>query len=116
MTDYRRVLEKFEHESVSTIYVVFEAKEQTPIETTAEHPFRVQGLGWINAGDLRPGQAVETSDGATVVVRAVRPTNRRDVVYNIQVEEFNTYFIGECGLWVHNKNRRPPVHLPTDDS
>ena len=25
-------------------------------------------------------------------------------VYNFQVEDFHTYFVGECGVWVHNAN------------
>jgi transcription-repair coupling factor (superfamily II helicase) len=25
-----------------------------------------------------------------------------DDVYNIEVEEFHTYFVGEAGIWVHN--------------
>lgn len=28
----------------------------------------------------------------------------RDRVYNIEVEDFHTYFVGDYGLWVHNKN------------
>lgn len=29
-------------------------------------------------------------------------TNFRTTVFNIEVEEFRTYFVGELGLWVHN--------------
>ena len=25
-------------------------------------------------------------------------------VYNFQVEDFHTYYVGECGVWVHNAN------------
>jgi hypothetical protein len=25
-------------------------------------------------------------------------------VYNIEVEDFHTYYVGECGVWVHNTN------------
>jgi len=28
----------------------------------------------------------------------------RTSVYNIEVEDFHTYYVGELGLWVHNKN------------
>lgn len=28
----------------------------------------------------------------------------RSTVYNIEVEEFHTYFVGAHGVWVHNKN------------
>ncbi|MCM1006331.1 MAG: HINT domain-containing protein [Ruminococcus flavefaciens] len=26
------------------------------------------------------------------------------LVYNFQVEDFHTYFVGDCGVWVHNAN------------
>ena len=25
-------------------------------------------------------------------------------VYNFQVEDYHTYFVGECAVWVHNAN------------
>ncbi len=28
----------------------------------------------------------------------------RATVYNIEVEDFHTYYVGEVGVWVHNKN------------
>jgi hypothetical protein len=103
-TAYRAVVAKSEHESIPTIYVVFEGSEQTPIETTTEHPFRVVNLGWVNAGDLQTGQAVETLDGSALAVCSVRSAKRRDIVYNLEVEGFHTYFVGECGLWVLSKS------------
>ena len=43
-------------------------------------------------------------------------------VYNIEVEDHQTYFVGELGVWVHNQNcgevvsasasRRPPITPP----
>lgn len=28
-------------------------------------------------------------------------------VYNFQVEDYHTYFVGDCAVWVHNKNCTP---------
>ena len=28
-------------------------------------------------------------------------------VYNFQVENYHTYFVGDCAVWVHNKNCKP---------
>ena len=28
----------------------------------------------------------------------------KTTVYNIEVEDFHTYYVGEVGVWVHNKN------------
>lgn len=33
-------------------------------------------------------------------------------VYNIKVEDYHTYFVGNCGIWVHNKNC--PPHMNED--
>ncbi len=43
-------------------------------------------------------------------------------VYNIEVEDFHTYFVGDYGLWVHNKSSAQTKlqnglgHLPPDDT
>lgn len=28
----------------------------------------------------------------------------RRTVYNLEVEDFHTYYVGKCGVWVHNQN------------
>ena len=33
---------------------------------------------------------------------SVAPTDLVETVYNIEVEEFHTYFVGVFGVWVHN--------------
>ena len=33
-------------------------------------------------------------------------------MYNFQVENFHTYFVGDCAVWVHNKNC--PPHMNED--
>ena len=31
-----------------------------------------------------------------------------ETVYNFQVEDYHTYFVGECAVWVHNANYNDP--------
>ena len=34
------------------------------------------------------------------------------VVYNLQVQDYHTYFVGESAVWVHNNNKACPVPEP----
>ncbi len=73
------------------------------IGTTAEHPFWVAGEDWVEAGKLRSGDELSPVDGGEAIhVAAVRRTGRRETVYNFEVEEAHTYFVGASGVWVHN--------------
>ncbi len=94
------------------------------IQTTAEHPFWVDERGWVRAGDLEPGDRLRSRSHADVTVIRVHATDRVSTVYNIEVEEFQTYFVGRSEVWVHNKPmksrrgkrapRRPPSTLRQD--
>ena len=75
------------------------------ITCTPAHPFWVIGEGWVNAGDLRKGCELLSSDGRTVLVLGMsylRPS-RPVRVYNITVDEEHTYYVGESRVLVHNK-------------
>ena len=72
------------------------------IDVTAPHPFRVEGRGWVPAGELEPGDQVESADGGELEVAGLEETGRSGTVYNFEVEEFHTYFVGAGAAWVHN--------------
>ncbi|MGI2030538.1 Hint domain-containing protein, partial [Endozoicomonas acroporae] len=76
---------------------------QSTIRTTAEHPFWVQGEGWVKAESLRNGHAIAAADGDRVIqdIAPIRETVR---VYNFSVDQTQSYFAGEDLLWVHNSN------------
>ena len=98
----RRVLQCFVRVS-PVLSVVAGGRE---IGTTGEHPFYVSGQGWVPAGSLAVGDKLVTSDGREVAVEAVRDAGRIATVYNCEVEDDHTYFVGDEGwgfdLWVHN--------------
>jgi Pretoxin HINT domain len=71
-------------------------------EVTAPHPFHVEGRGWVAAGDLAPGDVIVSSGGGRLRVASNQDTSRRTTVYNFEVEDFHTYFVGESAAWVHN--------------
>ncbi len=67
---------------------------------TPEHPFWMRGVGWVGAGDLPLGASVAGATGE-LVVSEVRPRAGEDV-FNFEVEEFSSYFVGHLKAWVHN--------------
>ena len=72
------------------------------IGTTAEHPFWVKEKGWVFAGKLLAGNEIFTSNGGWLRVNAGTWLSERQTVYNFEVYEFHTYFVGTSGAWVHN--------------
>ncbi|VTS04884.1 polymorphic toxin-type HINT domain-containing protein [Tuwongella immobilis] len=76
------------------------------IETTAEHPFWVVGRGWTPVWELSIGDCLRTIAGESVSIEGVHETDRRQTVYNLQVSDYHTYFVGcqEWGfsVWAHN--------------
>jgi hypothetical protein len=72
------------------------------ITATPEHPFRVVGVGWTAAGELRRGSALLTKGGLVVHVDSVERRRGAFKVYNFEVTSTHTYFVGQVGLLVHN--------------
>lgn len=88
------------------------------IITTETHPFYVNNRGFVNAGELKVGDELLDSDGEVLFVEnyTVELTKDLITVYNFQVEDFHTYYVGKCRLLVHNANcnQEKPV-LPKYD-
>lgn len=76
------------------------------VRTTALHPFFVIGKGWTPAAELRRGDLLSTRSGHSTAIDDVRATNVVELVYNLRVAAYRTYFVGSAswgfGLWVHN--------------
>ena len=74
------------------------------ISATPSHPFYVDKLGWTLARSLRAGDVLVLSNGELVTVEWVQHEILESPirVYNFEVENFHTYFVGENGIFVHN--------------
>jgi Pretoxin HINT domain len=76
------------------------------IETTREHPFYVDGKGWRTAHELRIGDVLLSHDGLRVAVEGLAESGRVETVYNLEVEDYHTYFVGSpewsFDVWAHN--------------
>lgn len=76
------------------------------IGTTGEHPFYARGRGWVAVAELRPGEGVALMSGGWGIVEGVAETGRLEALYNLEVEDDHTYFVG-CSqwgfsVWAHN--------------
>src|SRR5207244_3197833 len=85
----------------------------THILTTSNHPFWVEGKGWTKVRDLRSGDEFLTYNGVKATFRIVDLDAFESEVYNLEVEDFHTYFVDTAGIWVHNKS---PIELNRLDS
>ncbi|SPL88501.1 secreted protein [[Actinomadura] parvosata subsp. kistnae] len=74
------------------------------LSATEGHRFWVQGQGWTQAKDLRPGDALQEPSGKAARVVAVSPGGRGADVYNFEVEADHTYYVyaGSTPVLVHN--------------
>jgi len=117
---YKRVTKVFEHGSARTYDITFkygpevnpELAKHSIIYVTGEHPFWVQGKGWVKVRDLQVGDVMSTENGMHAelasICESMTADNRHPIisnVWNIEVEDFHTYFVHWSGLWVHNKTK-----------
>ena len=86
---------------------------KAPLRVTPNHLIWAKGLvrpsdstasGWIAAGQLKVGHTLAIGYFGNVIVTKVQDTKETARVYNIEVDEFHTYFVEPLGVWVHNKS------------
>ncbi|WP_307675012.1 polymorphic toxin-type HINT domain-containing protein [Streptomyces sp. V4I2] len=82
------------------------AQATTTVTATAGHPFWVPSLGeWIDAGELKSGQWLQTSSGTWIQIGAVEAwTARKATVHNLTVTDVHTYYVlaGAAPVLAHN--------------
>lgn len=75
------------------------------LTATAEHPFWLAGSrAWVDATDLRPGDALSTPSGTVATVIGISRHTRVRRVHNLTVADLHTYYVaaGGAGVLVHN--------------
>jgi RHS repeat-associated protein len=96
-----KVVRTFVHKHAEILKLQFDNGEN--ITVTKGHPFFVQGKGWTQSGELSIGDNTVTRLGYLAKVVQVTSCGVA-TVYNFEVEETHTYFVGSIdgGVWVHN--------------
>jgi hypothetical protein len=94
---YRAVLEPTVRPPASTVVLKFGDRT---IRATGGHPFWAVGRGWTMAREFEPGMRMATIDG-TAEVTGIEPAFDAPA-YNLVVDEFHTYFVGDDRVLSHD--------------
>lgn len=72
------------------------------VMVTQEHPFMVEGQGWVLSGNLRVGDHLTQRDGGAATIAAIDVHPGGPTVYNFEVAGDHNYYITDAQLLVHN--------------
>jgi hypothetical protein len=100
VTEVQSVTRTFRHVVGETLVLRLNGDEL--IETTATHRFGTAKGGFTGAAKLRPGSKLSTSNDAGAELVGMQTRSREAIVYNLSIDNFQTFFVGQAGLWVHN--------------
>jgi Flp pilus assembly pilin Flp len=113
--DLRPVLERYvtPDQPVMDLTVATSDGGET-LRPTPGHPFWVTGEGWVSAEKLTIHGELWSPFGEPIHLALPLPSApviNYETVYNFEVAEFHTYFVGRHGVLVHNagKKRNPAV-------
>ena len=100
----KEVEEVFVSETDKLVHVETDKEE---IVTTELHPFYVEGLGFVQAGCLQEGYELKCLDGKKETITGIRVEWLEEAitVYNLEVADYHTYYVGD--VLVHNKCANP---------
>lgn len=96
----RPVLHTFVHTADSVLNITV---GNEVIQTTDIHPFWVTGKGWVKGADLKVGDILLKIDAETLPIQKLDRTYGHFTVYNLEVDDFHTYFVSHEQILVHNK-------------
>jgi hypothetical protein len=98
---YKPVLETTLRPTAPTVNLDFEGEI---ITATRGHMFWIVGEGWQMAKELRPGQRLHSVPQSAWLGRTQQ--SKPADAYNLVVADFNTYFVGQHRLLVHDNTER----------
>jgi len=78
--------------------------ERAEFLATGDHPWKIKGSGWVETARLRTAQRIETAKGETLKIESVTLTPRIEATYNLTVEGWHTFLVGDDSAIVHNVN------------
>ena len=86
----------------ATALMTITVTDGTTIVVTEEHPFHVDGEGWVLSGQLHPGDHLTQRNHTTTTITTITHTRRAVTVYNFEVTTTHNYYITTAQLLVHN--------------
>jgi len=100
-TALQEVTATMQREVDATVYIELEGET---IETTAEHPFFTRS-GWKDAADLTTEDFVQTKHSEWKAVKGQNFSYEPKKVFNFEVANWHTYFVGVLAWLVHNTGK-----------
>ena len=99
--ELKAVVRTFVNEASELMHISVNGEE---IVTTLEHPFYSPVKGWTVACKLRAGDILVLQSGKYVIVEKVQHEILESpiAVYNFEVADFHTYYVGKSAVLVHN--------------
>jgi len=95
------------------VLVVRDARGETEtFHATGDHPWLVHSRGWVDTIDLHRGDRIDTASADDLTVVGLTVTPRVERTYNLTVEGWHTFLIGEDRAVVHNACPTPPTASP----
>ncbi len=84
------------------------------LQATPEHPFYTN-KGWLDAGKLKRGLKILVLSGALLTVDSISAKDTIATVYNFEVENTHSYYVGKEKLLVHNASGYDDEIITNDD-
>ncbi len=110
--EYRPVTQTLQRETRQLYRIRY--SDGSVIQSTRFHPFFVEEGKQVEAEELERGMSSLLSEEKESLLGKLRIETVEELqlkepvaVYNMEVEEFHTYFVGQHQVWVHNQPRGP---------
>ncbi|WP_435195344.1 Hint domain-containing protein, partial [Streptomyces sp. NRRL F-5630] len=95
-----------------TELTVLADSKNSKLTATDTHPFwSLSDKAWVDAGDLRPGDRLRSSDDTVVTITATRHYTKHQRTYDLTIDRDHTYYVlaGETPVLVHNSGGCPDL-------
>jgi len=102
--EYKQVLDTMIRHDKEIYRVIVEnvSGDQAVIRSSDSHPFWVKDNGWVQAVELQAGDILIDAEGLEIQVVSQEMESGTATVYNIEVDDFHTYFVSDLNVFVHN--------------
>jgi hypothetical protein len=107
---FQPIVAVYHNKPSATLEIAFESG--STVVATGIHRFWKAGHGWMMARDLKPGDPIRTVGGLDRVARVT--DNVVQPVFNMEVAQGQSFFVGKEGLLVHDNSLVQPVTAPFD--
>lgn len=99
--EYRKVLHVMK--KIADEFVHLKIDDEI-IKVTPNHLFKSE-TGWKSADELQIGEGILNSNGEIKYVKGKEEINYKYTlpIYNLEIEEYHTYFVGQSGILAHNQ-------------